>query len=1247
MNKLYPPILESTVPACYEENGIVKLTIPFSMNRAVGAIQVGGFELKIKTVQSGIFLHTLVTVNPSDYEINETESYVTFYLNNSDKKIKIGQFYKVQMAYIGLEQTKKEYLYTQYLNNNIDLEEFKNQVLAEGIIGYYSSVSTIKYTTKPNIYINNFNIKVLNSHTHEYIGYYDQTNGDNSEKVYSYIFNIYDKSKKNIIFSSGEKLHNSLTDTNSNLSQDSFIIMNDLNYNEIYYVEYKVKTINKLIISSPKYRIIQRETLSPELHAKILLTQNYNNGYIDINLEPEQDHFIKRVVEISNKNNNFSWINNKDNILSEGFTLEQANIILNNKDKIFNDIDFVNNTKTPYFSNGSFVLCRSSEESNYSNWEELKKFNFNNEIPKGFLYRDYLTVQGKKYQYSIQQYNNYGLYSNRIYSHFIVADFEDIFLYDGEKQLKIRYNPKMTKFTNTVLEQKQDTIGSQYPFIFRNGNVNYHEFPISGLISYLSDEEFLFMSKEELKIIDEKHRNQTVHLENQLFDDMSNNITRERIFKTKVLEWLNNGKPKLFRSPTEGNFLVRLMKVSLSPEVKLGRMLHNFSCTAYEIASINNQTLKDLGFINLDTNNYTDVLRFVTINLSNYMPGTILNTVNSVPVTINSFKCEDLFFGDELIIIYEDGTKESIKIGITGNYEIEKSKNIKSITVAPRYQQINIQSENEFKQYSNLLYIKNKNGTFEKIDSNYIYQPSQFYYKCSNPALKGNITFSYYLTQYNNFSNLKNISYPNPLYRQFIGKYDDILKEILFYNNIRDCKKELKDLYYIKAELRPLDKIIREGDNKNDIYYYGLDNESEKLKFSEIQYPIGLRVYEPDKYYENIGDLKMCSKDYQKNHNYYMYGKYVPVSEPIGRILYEPGKYYIKQNDNSYILSQDEFNKHTVYYNKFYDEYNVAQYDIVKYLTGDNKYLFENNKFYRKTENLKYTLSNSFYEEWSLNDNNSSWIKTQSYYYEFINLSPADNQGEYYNAYATIDKKYLYQSGKYYMQVTLTDKATQERTKSYLKCNSGDFNIHNLKSENYPLQNFSVEYDLFNEEVIKYYKLKPILSHYLHQIGTAWEKQHDDTYAFIPVENKKFIDFYHNETYYDEYEPWFEINGNKIYINDTLKFDKNDLQNFGKITSLSSGNGVILEIGYQLKNLDYLVEDNELYQSNKNYVKSFEILDEKYQILLDPNHKDYIDLSQNPSEKQIIIYDRYLNNYWNHNIYNSYKNLITQILNYI
>jgi hypothetical protein len=43
-----------------------------------------------------------------------------------------------------------------------------------------------------------------------------------------------------------------------------------------------------------------------------------------------------------------------------------------------------------------------------------------------------------------------------------------------------------------------ETIGSKYPFIFRNGNIAYHEFPISGLISYLADNDELFLTNEEL-----------------------------------------------------------------------------------------------------------------------------------------------------------------------------------------------------------------------------------------------------------------------------------------------------------------------------------------------------------------------------------------------------------------------------------------------------------------------------------------------------------------------------------------------------------------------------------------------------------------------------------------------------------------------------------------------------------------------------------------------------------------------------
>jgi hypothetical protein len=66
-------------------------------------------------------------------------------------------------------------------------------------------------------------------------------------------------------------------------------------------------------------------------------------------------------------------------------------------------------------------------------------------------------------------------------------------LFDGERQLKIRYNPKVSSFKSTVLETKVDTIGGKYPFVFRNGRVEYKEFPISGLISLQSDPNELFL----------------------------------------------------------------------------------------------------------------------------------------------------------------------------------------------------------------------------------------------------------------------------------------------------------------------------------------------------------------------------------------------------------------------------------------------------------------------------------------------------------------------------------------------------------------------------------------------------------------------------------------------------------------------------------------------------------------------------------------------------------------------------------
>jgi hypothetical protein len=103
-----------------------------------------------------------------------------------------------------------------------------------------------------------------------------------------------------------------------------------------------------------------------------------------------------------------------------------------------------------------------------------------------------------------------------------LAQFEDIFLFDGERQLRIKFNPKISSFKTTVQDTKKTTLGGKYPFIFRNGYTAYKEFPINGLISYMMDNDAFFVSlKDDFNI--QNWVNTT--------DIIDENIHAERLFK--------------------------------------------------------------------------------------------------------------------------------------------------------------------------------------------------------------------------------------------------------------------------------------------------------------------------------------------------------------------------------------------------------------------------------------------------------------------------------------------------------------------------------------------------------------------------------------------------------------------------------------------------------------------------------------------------------------------------------------------
>ena len=90
MAKLFPPLIEGVIPAFYSDfdangKGIVRITIPFSMNRAVSPIQIGGFALKIKTVQSSSYLFTAQIKDSTYYEL-ESSPYVEMILHKDNEE---------------------------------------------------------------------------------------------------------------------------------------------------------------------------------------------------------------------------------------------------------------------------------------------------------------------------------------------------------------------------------------------------------------------------------------------------------------------------------------------------------------------------------------------------------------------------------------------------------------------------------------------------------------------------------------------------------------------------------------------------------------------------------------------------------------------------------------------------------------------------------------------------------------------------------------------------------------------------------------------------------------------------------------------------------------------------------------------------------------------------------------------------------------------------------------------------------
>ena len=344
MARLYPPVTEEVLSAfclsyddANQEKTGAAININFSLNRAVANAEITGIALRLRTISTNKYVITEnlkanATTGKSEgialsYDLEEgvcTFSITAKQNPDAINALKVGQFYKAQLAFIGLD----------------------------GGIGYWSTVATIKCVARPTITIANYDPNDANIFVNEIIGEYvqDTQTGDSSEKVYSYRFQLFDK-QNNLLDDTGVQLHNSSYDTSSNSSTDEYYCYQELNDGESYYLVYSVTTINGLSISSARYQVITAESVDPEEDITLMVSNGLEEdvGTIPYGGFPAWHPWEEGLIRIYPDLNDYVGTH----ITSEG------------KNKSIT---------------GNFVILRSSSKDNFHMWQEVKRFRLNDEI---------------------------------------------------------------------------------------------------------------------------------------------------------------------------------------------------------------------------------------------------------------------------------------------------------------------------------------------------------------------------------------------------------------------------------------------------------------------------------------------------------------------------------------------------------------------------------------------------------------------------------------------------------------------------------------------------------------------------------------------------------------------------------------------------------------------------------------------------------------------------------------------------
>ena len=462
---LYPPIVDTYMPAFINDDAC---TVYFSLSSYNSLEDIRGLQFTVKrqannvtALRDGKQMITL-GVDKIQKTLNEMgEIQYSFVIKSSliqNGKFDINTYYKVQVRFIDKLVTT--------LPSDENIDAWNKDHLSN--LSEWSTACLIRGILKPDIYLQNFDTErdtAIASGKQTYLSapqvldivgrmfFNDaQEKRIEGENLKSYRIRIWQADN----MKAGEELDDSgiiYVDQFSNENRINYSIKYNFSTGESYVLIIDCET-NNLFTFSKKYSFKIKNSILGILKGKLSLDTDDEAGAIKLKFLSEEDYY------------------------------------------------------------GNITIRRTSSETGFQVWEDVKTEIADLKSGSLITINDYTIKSGIFYKYAIQKRSSNGLRGDLniatkeiekkdIDGNLILDEngnivmeevddvkmivFDDIFLTRQNKQLRIEFDPQISSFGYQTSEAKTDTIGSQFPFIRRNGKLKYREFPISGQVTHLSN----------------------------------------------------------------------------------------------------------------------------------------------------------------------------------------------------------------------------------------------------------------------------------------------------------------------------------------------------------------------------------------------------------------------------------------------------------------------------------------------------------------------------------------------------------------------------------------------------------------------------------------------------------------------------------------------------------------------------------------------------------------------------------------